>query len=226
MIERKGYATEDQSQAEETLSEQQHRGPLDEILSQAEKAYTAYMEAERRVAQAYHENEIQVAKAYKQAEQQAQRTFDEAVGEAQRVREEAIAKALNARETALEMAEKAFREAKEQADKTCDEIITQALKARNDRMAKAWDTHQQAMLDAWKIFTRQTDIGRLEIPTEEDPFLQTLASAFKEELAQPFGADHFDAIEHASRHRTNENIETAKRMLRAQRRAAGIHSKD
>jgi hypothetical protein len=69
MIERKGYSTKAQSQAEETLSQQQLKSLLDEVMGQAEKAYAAYMEAERHVAMAYHENEMQVAKAYERAEQ-------------------------------------------------------------------------------------------------------------------------------------------------------------
>jgi len=226
LVERKSYSTKDQSQAEEILSQQQLKSPLGEILSQAEKAYMAYMEAERQVARAYHENEVQVAKAYKRAEQKAQRTYDEAVIDALRIREETATKALDAYREALEMAEAAFGEAKEQADKTCDEIIVKALKAREDAMAEAWDTCQQAMLSTWKIFSSLTDLGRIKMPTEDEIFLQKVASAFKEELEQPISADHFSAVEHASRYPTNENIETAKRMLRAQRKAADIRSKD
>ena len=56
--------------------EAEPKSPLDEVMMQAEKAYAAYMDAERQVAKAYHENETQVAKAYKRAESQAQRSYD------------------------------------------------------------------------------------------------------------------------------------------------------
>ena len=45
--------------------------PLDEVLSQAEMAYTAYLEAQRKVALAYKHRERQEEKTYKEIERQA-----------------------------------------------------------------------------------------------------------------------------------------------------------
>ena len=47
----------------EEKAEEQPARPLDEVLGQAEKAYAAYMEAQRQVASAYRMNEEQIAKA-------------------------------------------------------------------------------------------------------------------------------------------------------------------
>ena len=55
---------EEQEQTEEVVraeAEQSAVKPLDEVLGQAQKAYAAYMEAEREVARIYRENEQQVA---------------------------------------------------------------------------------------------------------------------------------------------------------------------
>ena len=56
--------------------------------------------------------------------------------------------------------------------------------------------------------------------TEDEIFLETVVNAFKEELEQPLSAQHFSAIERALSEPTNENIETARRMLGVQRRAS------
>ena len=90
-------------------AEERPSSPLDEVMSQAERAYAAYMDAERQVAKAYHENEVQVAKAYKRAEQQAARNYASNVAQALKDRDEALAKAAKARDDVITQAEGAYR---------------------------------------------------------------------------------------------------------------------
>jgi len=63
--------------------------PLDEVLSQSERAYNAYLEAQRKVAAAYKQRERQEEKTYKEVEQQANNACDAAIEKALRVREKA-----------------------------------------------------------------------------------------------------------------------------------------
>jgi len=69
-------------------------------------------------------------------------------------------------------------------------------------------------------FGQPVDFGRVQVQTEDEIFLETIAKAFKEELEQPLSAQHFNSIQRALSEPTNENIETARRMLGAQRRAS------
>ena len=89
---------EQQTPSEQTegtqVVEERPRSTLDEVMTQAERAYAAYMDAERQVAKAYHENEMQVAKAYKRAESQAYRAFETTVTQALKDRDDAIDKAV------------------------------------------------------------------------------------------------------------------------------------
>jgi hypothetical protein len=94
----KGQATKNDREAEEPavsvaeeLQEQVEQSsvqaeesaikPLDEVLGQAEKAYAAYMEAERQVARIYKENEQQVANAYRRTEQQTNQACEKSISE-------------------------------------------------------------------------------------------------------------------------------------------------
>ena len=65
--------------AEEQVPEvsQDTLDPLDEFQNQAEMAYTAYLEAQRKVATAYKERERQEEKTYKEIEQQAYESCEE-----------------------------------------------------------------------------------------------------------------------------------------------------
>lgn len=69
-------------------------------------------------------------------------------------------------------------------------------------------------------FGEAVDFGRIAVKTEDEIFLNAIADAFAQELAQPLSAEHMSAIQHALNEPTNENIETAKRMLARQRAAS------
>lgn len=69
-------------------------------------------------------------------------------------------------------------------------------------------------------FGQPVDFGRVQVRAEGEIFLETIANAFKEELEQPLSVQHFNSIQRALSEPTNENIETARRMLGVQRRAS------
>lgn len=64
------------------------------------------------------------------------------------------------------------------------------------------------------------DFSRATTKTEDEIFLERVTSAFKEELSRPLSPEHIKAIQQALSEPTNENIETAKRMLARQRAAS------
>ncbi|RJQ40117.1 MAG: hypothetical protein C4555_02120 [Dehalococcoidia bacterium] len=211
MIKQKGYASKNQIQSEETAPKQQTGSPLDKILSQAERAYAAYLEAQREVAQAYHENEIQVNQAYRRDEEKIHKTYHQVMREALRVREASI-----------EEAQEVLRETEEKINNRYKEVIAQALEAREDVIDKAWAVYQKAKLSALDIYSRLAEISHNRTLTDDEIYLQNIASAFKEELDKPLNADHFVSIQNFP----NENQEMAKRMLFVQRKASDIRSKD
>jgi tryptophan synthase beta subunit len=61
--------------------------PLDEVLGQAQRAYSAYMDATREVSRIYRENEIQVGEAYLRVVQQANEACESAIKQANKNRE-------------------------------------------------------------------------------------------------------------------------------------------
>lgn len=106
-----------------------------------------------------------------------------------------------------------------------DEPLTSILDRITDIFKDAtWETLLQYVysLDIVKglEFGQPVNFGRVKVRTEDEIFLETIAHTFKEELEQPLSAQHFNSIQRALSEPTNENIETARRMLAAQRRAS------
>lgn len=71
-------------------------------------------------------------------------------------------------------------------------------------------------------FGDSVDFSRTAVKKEDDVFLNAIADAFAQELARPLSAEHMNAIQHALKQPTNENIQTAKRMLARQRAASRL----
>jgi len=67
-------------------------------------------------------------------------------------------------------------------------------------------------------FGEAIDFGQLA-KTEDEVFLETVARAFEQELAHPLSPEHMKVVQEALSEPTNENIETAKKMLVRQRHA-------
>jgi hypothetical protein len=145
----KGQAKKTEEQAEisteqeEPQAEAVVKNPLDEVLSQAQRAYTAYMDATREVSRIYRENEIQIGDAYVKAAQEANQACEASVKQAEKAREQAEKRARDAYQRALENAEK-----------TAEEAIAQALKTREEDIAKAWGKREETVAQAWDIYTK------------------------------------------------------------------------
>lgn len=60
--------------------------------------------------------------------------------------------------------------------------------------------------------------------TEDEVFLETVARAFEQELARPLSPEHMKVVREALSEPTNENIETARKMLARQRDAFLLQS--
>jgi hypothetical protein len=114
---------------------------LSEVRSLAEKAYQAYMDAQRRVATAYRERAYQEEKAYEEIE-----------GKANRECTEAIEKAFKIRDKAEQEAEMAYQEAREKAAQLCQQKIEQALSVRSRTVQEAWVISRETSERIWKIF--------------------------------------------------------------------------
>jgi hypothetical protein len=59
-------------------------------------------------------------------------------------------------------------------------------------------------------------------PKPDEALVDTVIDAFREELLQPMSSEHMKVVQDALQEPTNENIETAKKMLSRQRRAFRI----
>lgn len=106
-----------------------------------------------------------------------------------------------------------------------DEPLASTINRITDIFKDAtWETLLQYVysLDIVKglEFGQPVDFGRVQVRAEDEIFLETIANAFKEELEQPLSVQHFNSIQRALSEPTNENIETARRMLGVQRRAS------
>lgn len=108
-------------------------------------------------------------------------------------------------------------------DQRIADIIDRVVEIFKDT---TWETLLQYVytLDIVKglQFGDSVDFGRTAVKTEDDIFLDIIADAFAQELARPLSAEHMSAIQHALNEPTNENIETAKRMLARQRSASRL----
>lgn len=127
---------------------------LDEALGLAERAYVAYLEAQRLVANAYRANEQRIAQAYQKAERQAQNAYNESVRQALKARDEAVTQALKARDEAITQAEKAYRKATEEAEKACEASIEVAWRKREETIEQALQLQKQTMEQTWNIYTK------------------------------------------------------------------------
>lgn len=83
--------------------------PLDEVLGRAERAYLAYMEAQKEVGQAYRENEVQAEGTLRQSEEDARNSSNGIIHQALSTRDEAVESARKEREEGTAQAERLTR---------------------------------------------------------------------------------------------------------------------
>lgn len=72
-------------------------------------------------------------------------------------------------------------------------------------------------------FEEAIDFIHLGVKTEDEIFLDAIATEFKQELASPLSTEHLKVIREALKEPSNESIEMAKRMLRRQRTASRLY---
>ena len=105
--------------------------------------------------------------------------------------------------------------------------LEEHLRDTVDRVAEIfkdapWETLLQYVysLDIVKglQFGEAIDFGQLA-KAEDEVFLETVARAFKQELAHPLSPEHMKVVQEALSEPTNENVETARKMLARQRHA-------
>ena len=133
--------TEEQAVISTTEASEPVADPLAELLGRAERAYAAFLEAQREVARAYKGQEKQAEAAYRKAEQRANEAC-----------EAAMEQVLKARLQAEQGAEEAYRRARDEAAAVYQESVRQVLRDRKETMEQAWETSKQAVEQSWKIF--------------------------------------------------------------------------
>ena len=136
--------------------------PLTEVLSRAQQAYQAYMDAQKEVAGTYRANELQMQEAYKEREVQGDKLCEQALELARSARDEARRRATLVYQTAIEAAQKAQQEAEEAYEKALQELnneyenrAKEALQERATSVAEAWKAHTDRLERAWKVYARE-----------------------------------------------------------------------
>ena len=138
-------------------------GPLSDVLGKAQRAYSAYLEAQKEVAKAYKVNELQLERAYREAERHADEECQNTIAELLADREESEQQAeetfRNAVEQARQMekdAQEAYSQTLDQVRENCEANVNEALKTRDAANAKAWELRSRTVDRAWAIFLKET----------------------------------------------------------------------
>ena len=145
------------------LTQDSYIGPLSDVLGKAQKAYSAYLEAQREVAKAYKVNELQLERGYKETAQKADRDCENAINVALRAREEAerraeevFAKVVAQARQAEKEAEEVYQRALEQSRTECESSVNEAMKIRDAAIDNAWELRTRTVDRAWMIFLKET----------------------------------------------------------------------
>ena len=136
-----------------TEDHQLTENPLAELLSQAEKAYQLYLQAQREVAKGYKKHEWQMEMLFKDEEKRANDTYGKA-----------LAQAVRAREQAKQEAEEALRKAQVNAEEAFQRSMQEAQKARRESVEQAWQRYVESLEQAWGIFQGEKPV---EIETDQ-----------------------------------------------------------
>lgn len=118
-------------------------GGFDEFLSRAQKAYTAYIDAQKEMWVAYRATERRAEDEYVRAEKSAGA-----------LRDGLLEQALSQREKAERESEEAYARAKELSKNDYEGSVKQALSTYTKNIEQAWALRAQALEQAWKIFIK------------------------------------------------------------------------
>jgi len=124
-------------------AEPQNSKPFDEFLGRAQKAYSAYLDAQK---------EIWVA--YRETEQQTEETYIKAEAGAYAVLNSTLETAAQTQKLAEKQAEDAYQAAKEQARMAYEQVSQQAMNEFNSTVKQAWEKRKAALAQAWSIFIK------------------------------------------------------------------------
>ncbi len=138
-------------------------GPLSDVLGKAQKAYSAYLEAQKEVAKAYKVNELQLERSYREAQRIAEKACQDAINEALNEREEDEHNAEELLRKTIDQARQMEKEAEEsyskmidQSRENCEANVSEALQTRDETVNKAWELRSRTVDRAWTIFLRET----------------------------------------------------------------------
>lgn len=156
-VERRGTAA-NRTKVEKEIS-------LSDILSRAERAYSAYVEAQKDVAKAYRESEFNADEVFKQKEYEARLSLtkaidmarkarDQTIEQATKAREEATTKAIETRYETIKKAERAYQSAIVEADEAYFKNLRGMLEIHDKTITKAKENQVTAQNELWNSYDR------------------------------------------------------------------------
>lgn len=146
---------EERAEALESGVERGTAHPLDEFLGRTQKAYAAYLEAQRDVWRAFQETAERAEGSFEKEKEEASKTRDEVIGRALASRRQAGDEAERVFAEAIQAARDTYQKSREQAEKACEDNVGQAIAAYEQVVNRAWEMRKGAFERAWSIFSKQ-----------------------------------------------------------------------
>ena len=115
--------------------------PLEDLLSQAQMAYSSYIGAKQKVAFAYKQREEEEVRNFKEVEAKSHFAYDEA-----------LARAVKNRAAAEEGARRAYDDAMAKAAQAYQQETADALKLCRDTISQQWQTGRELIEQVWRIY--------------------------------------------------------------------------
>ena len=117
--------------------------PYDEFLGRAQKAYSAYLDAQKDIWVAYRETEQQTEGDFIKAETAAYAALDASLN-----------MSVQTQKATEKQAEEAYLRAKEQSKVAYEQSAQQAMELFNSAIKQAWEMRKSALEQAWSIFVK------------------------------------------------------------------------
>jgi len=117
--------------------------PYDEFLGRAQKAYSAYLDAQK---------DIWVA--YRETEQKTDEDLTKIEANAFALLSKALSLAAQNQKTAEKQAEEIYLRAKEQSKAAYDQSVQQAMNDFNTAVKQAFEQRKTTLSEAWAIFAK------------------------------------------------------------------------
>jgi hypothetical protein len=117
--------------------------PYDEFLGRAQKAYSAYLDAQKEIWVAYGETEQKTEEDYIRIEANAYAVLNKALGVA-----------VQNQKATEKQAEEIYLKAKEQSKAVYDQSVQQAMNEFNSAIKQAWEQRKTTLAQARSIFVK------------------------------------------------------------------------